>query len=312
MNEITASAPGKIILTGEHFVVHGSHSVAAAINKRARVTISPVYKDSYIISGNVKTKMSDNDGKLVLVKAILKNVGKQGNLVDPIAVSVDSEIPPGSGLGSSAAVAVATSAAALKFAGLDPSPRKIFELAMTGEKMVHGNPSGIDVESSLQGGLLLFSRSTGAKSVPLTRTLHFLVVYSGKQRRTSVLVNKVALKQKLFPNFFDSLARSASILSQEVANAATAGDLPRLGAFMNISQAALSWIGVSNDSLDELIEELAGQNVLGAKLTCAGGGGSVIALPKPKAMDMLSKYATKKFSWSFFTAIPQPGLRWEN
>ena len=94
-------------------------------------------------------------------------------------------------------------------------------------------------------------------------------------------------------------------------DAITAGDLPRLGALMSISQAALSWIGVSTSSIDRLIEDIAAQEVFGVKLTGAGGGGSIIALPKPDAVDELSKYMTRNYSYSFMTQIPQEGLRWE-
>ena len=169
---------------------------------------------------------------------------------------------------------------------------------------MHGNPSGIDVETSLQGGMLLFSRNAGSKPIPLNRVVHFLVVYSGKPRRTSTLIDKVELKRKQFPNFFDCLTRSASFLSLEVVDALTAGDLPRLGALMCISQATLSWIGVSTSSIDRLIEDISAQEVFGAKLTGAGGGGSIIALPKPEAVDKISKYMPRNYAYSFVTQVP--------
>ena len=309
---MAASAPGKIILTGEHFVVHGAYSIAAAVNKRVRVSVSEVSEDSYILAGNGKSKVNNDDGRFVLVKTILRHIFEAKNLKNQgVAISISSDIPAGSGLGSSAAVSVATAAAALKFTGLETSPKKIFEIALLGEKKVHGNPSGIDVETSLRGGMLLFSRNTEPKPIPLNRAVHFLVVYSGKPRRTSALIDKVELRKKQYPNFFDCLTRSASFLSLDVVDAITAGDLPRLGALMSISQAALSWIGVSTSSIDRLIEDIAAQEVFGVKLTGAGGGGSIIALPKPDAVDELSKYMTRNYSYSFMTQIPQEGLRWE-
>jgi mevalonate kinase len=306
-----ASAPGKIIISGEHFVVHGAYSVAAAINRRVRVTVSEITGDSYISSGSIVSRMNANDGRFSLIKSIIRNLFRERTLDrQPIAVSVSSEIPPGSGLGSSAAVSVATAAAALKFAGSDTSIRKILEIALVGEKEIHGNPSGIDVVTSLRGGILLFSRNIEPKPIPLNRGVQFLVCYSGKPRRTGTLIDKVELKKKQFPNYFDSLTRSVSFLSLDVMDAITEGDLPRLGAIMNISQAALSWIGVSTPSIDRLIEEVASQEVFGVKLTGAGGGGCVIGLPKPDSIDSITKFASKNSAFSFITSIPQDGLRW--
>jgi mevalonate kinase len=257
--------------------------------------------------------MNEDDGRFILVKTILRQILAKESLKNTkIGVSIASDIPAGSGLGSSAAVSVATSAAALKFAGLDTSQRKIFEMALLGERQVHGNPSGIDVETSLSGGLLLFSRSNGSKPIPLNRIMHFLVVYSGKPRRTSSLIGKVELKKKQFPSFFDCLTRSVSFLSLDVVDALTGGDLPRVGALMNISQAALSWIGVSTQAMDKLVDEIAAHDVFGVKLTGAGGGGSIIALPKPDTMDALLKFTSRNYAISFVTPIPQEGLRWES
>lgn len=311
--EVTASAPGKIILTGEHFVVHGAYSIAAAINKRVRVSISNSSEASFVTNGNSKSKVNEDDGRFALVKTILRQVFLEKNLkIANVAVSIESDIPAGSGLGSSAAVSVATAAAARKFVGLETGPEDIFKMALLGEKQVHGNPSGIDVETSLRGGMLLFSRSSGPKSIPMNRTVHFLVVYSGKPRRTSALISKVEFKKKQYPNFFDCLTRSASFLSLDVVDAITAGDLPRLGGLMNISQAALSWIGVSTLAVDKIVDEIAAQGVYGVKLTGAGGGGSIIALPKPDALDLISKFASKNYAFSFITPIPKEGLRWES
>lgn len=311
--KVTASSPGKIILTGEHFVVHGAYSIAAAINKRVFVSITDVQKESFIVSGSSESKVGADDGRFPLVKAIVREAfGDNASKHSRFEIRISSEIPSGSGLGSSAAVSVATAAAALKFSRSNIDQKKVLDLASLGEKQVHGNPSGIDVETSLNGGLLLFSRKTGSKSIPLNRIVHFLIVYSGKPRRTSSLISKVEQRKKEFPNFFDSLTRAASFLSLDVVDALTAGDLPRLGALMNISQATLSWIGVSTPVLDQLIEDIASRDVFGVKLTGAGGGGSIIALPKPETMRALLKFTSKNYATSFVSSIPQDGLRWES
>lgn len=307
---MSASAPGKIILTGEHFVVHGAYSIAAAINKRVRVTICKRVGVSRIVSGSTTSRISENDGKFVAVKAALRKVLEIRN-EENLEVIISSELPAGSGLGSSAAASVASSAAALKFLGLNVDQKNIFEMAMHGERMVHGNPSGIDVEASLRGGLLLFSKNTGAKTITLDRSLRLLVAYSGVPRNTKKLIAKVAMKKKTFPHFFESLTNTSSFLTLDMLDSMTNGDLTRLGACMNLSHATLSWLGVSNTELERMIERAFDSGVFGAKLTGAGGGGSIIALPNPGTTDSVLKAISKKYHYAFITSIPQQGLLWE-
>jgi mevalonate kinase len=223
---VTASAPGKIILTGEHFVVHGSYAVAAAINKRVRVSVRHVENgSSSIVSGEVQSKMDSNDGKFPAAKTVARKIISEfGREKDDVEVSIKSEIPAGSGLGSSAAVSVACASAMTKYFGARLEPENLFTLAMSGEKQVHGNPSGIDIEASLRGGMILFSRKTGAKSIKIRKSIQLVVIYSGKKRRTSKLVSDVALRKESYPKFFQHLTDSASFQSLEVTDACIHGD----------------------------------------------------------------------------------------
>ena len=313
--KVVASAPGKIIITGEHFVVHGSFAVAAAINKRARVSVSETdQKRSLIYSkGFQKSFLSSNDGRFHALKSVASKVFNEfGKPRTPVLINVDSEIPLGSGLGSSAAVSVAAAGALTRFLGKELGKDKLLEIASDGEKKVHGNPSGIDTETSLNGGVLLFNRNSGSKSIPLTGAITMIAVFSGIKRDTGKLVNKVALKRKESPYFFSSLVDSSSFTSLEVADALSNGDLPYLGSLMSASQCALSWIGASTPKLESLIETaLENQDCFGAKLTGAGGGGSIIALPKPERAEALLERISKKYRDSFIVSIPQEGLKFE-
>lgn len=310
-DSIAASAPGKVILTGEHFVVHGAHSIAAAINRRVKVTIRNGPAASQIISGELRSRLDSDDGKFVPVKAVLRNILREESERN-LEIEISSEIPAGSGLGSSAATSVAAAAATLKFIGGGIDPKNIFESAMLGERIIHGNPSGIDVETSLQGGLLIFSKSSGSKRIPLGMALKLLVAYSGRARNTSELISKVAIKKRAFPHIFESFTKASSFLTLGVMDAITNGDLPRLGMFLDLSQCALSWLGVSNSTMDEMLEFAMEQEVLGAKLTGAGGGGSIIILPKPESAEAVLKTISRRYPSSFLTSIPQEGLSWEN
>ncbi len=313
-NKVTASAPGKVIIIGEHFVVHGSYAVAAAIDKRATVTVSKENAaESVILSQGQKEVLLDDHGKFSAARSVARRIFEEFGQPDgSISLEIDSEIPLGSGLGSSAAVSVATTAALAKFLGHDLTNEKIAEISAIGEMSVHGNPSGIDTAASLYGGMILFSRKTGAKPIPLNRAFQLLVVYSGQARSTSELVAKVNKKRTEFPSTFAHLSDASSFASLELVDALTSGDLPYLGALMNLGQASLSWAGASTEDLDRLIEDrLSDESCFGAKLTGAGGGWSIIALPKPDRAEVLLKRISAKYDFSFISSIPQHGLRCE-
>lgn len=310
---MAASAPGKIILCGEHFVVHGSYAVAAAINRRARVIVSSAEgKSSTITTRGLTLPLESGDKSYSATKSIAKKIfSEYGKPSQGVRIQIDSDIPAGSGLGSSAAVSVATTVALTNFVGEKPKEDSLVETASLGEKEVHGNPSGIDIQASIRGGMILFNKASGAKAVPLERSIQFLIVYSGRQRRTSELVEKVRLKKQIYPRTFERLSEAASFFSLEVVQSVTDGDLPYLGAIMNSVQSSLSWIGISNTRLDRLIEEALTDDVYGAKITGAGGGGSIIALPKSDRAAALLKHISSKYKDSFLCTIPQEGLRWE-
>ncbi len=311
-NVVRASAPGKIIITGEHFVVHGSNAIAAAINKRATVSVSFSESSDIIVSGEEESNLSKDDGRFVAAKYIARNILKDKRGIDPVKIQIQSEIPIGSGLGSSAAISVATSAALLSFLGLEMDKAKINEFAKLGEQAVHGNPSGIDTATSLNGGIVRFNRSGGASPIQLSESIQFLVIFSGDIRNTSDLISKVAERRTAFRATFDNLTRSASFLSDKARLSLETGDLPNLGALMNMNKAALSWIGVSTPRLQELIEKiLENEPCLGAKITGAGGGGSVIALPKPESGQAMVSKLSKLYPYAFLTTVPEVGLRLE-
>jgi mevalonate kinase len=314
IRQAAASAPGKIILSGEHFVVHGSLAVAAAIKKRVRVTVREIDSAARprIVSGNIRSNFDLEDGSFVAVKTVVRNIlAKSPKDERSFEVSVSSEIPAGSGLGSSAAVSVASVAALSRFLGLSLDRKTIFEEALAGERKVHGNPSGLDIQASISGGLILFDRKTGMKQISIPEPFSLVVIFSGKKRSTSRLISKVARREQKFPHYFAQLVKATSYISQEVVQAATSKDMDRLGSLFTAAQTQLSWINVSTPQLDDLIEKISEKNVFGSKLTGAGGGGSIIVSTRPEAIEVVLKSSLEHYPYSFITEIPQEGLRWE-
>jgi mevalonate kinase len=179
-------APGKVIITGEHFVVHGASAVAAAIERKVTVRVSRA--PSLKIRSN--RFGSDTASVKPLRELVRQSCAKNGS-DENVDLVVESGIEEGSGMGSSAATMVATVSALDKFFGWGSSKKELVELAMVGERLVHGRPSGIDVAVSAMGGVLLYKMGEEPKTLSKMMTMKIVVASSGKVRSTKKQIDKV-------------------------------------------------------------------------------------------------------------------------
>ncbi len=138
-----------------------------------------------------------------------------------------------------------------------------------------------------------------------------MVIISGRRRNTGKLISRVAGMKETYPSLFASLCESATLVSGLCADALVKGDATALGRLMTYSHAVLARAGASNKRLDELVDTCLSLGCLGAKLTGAGGGGSVLAVPPldPKEARAAAEKLTKKGYETFFTKIPSGGAR---
>jgi mevalonate kinase len=193
-------------------------------------------------------------------------------------IEADAELPPGGGLGCSAALGVAIARAIGEVTGGGTTEAEVLRRAMAWERVFHGNPSGIDAAVAASGGALLFCRGEPSKPVPLRVSLHLAIGHSGLASSTKTMVDRVALRRSLEPQLVDSLFANMGRLTQEAAAALVEGDLPRLGGVLGQAQELLVALGVSSPEVDRLCSVAREAGELGAKLTGAGGGGCVVAL----------------------------------
>ncbi len=298
-----ASAPAKVILFGEHFVVYGNPAILASINRRITV-------DARIIN-------EDNDNKKIVIRSDIGIAGEYNNsssgffkaiaggmeakpALDPlhsaimqalatrgkktgIEIAISSTVPPGIGLGSSAAACVATVAAVSSLFQKKPSRHKVCELAIESERLIHKNSSGADCYISTFGGLIHYSKTKGFKEIIRSKGELVLVVAStGVRHSTGDLVASVMKFKERNESLFQSLAKQAADICAQAQSAILSGRRDRLGALMNENQAILRQIGVSHYKVDDLIDICGKAGSLGAKITGAGGGGAVIALAATK------------------------------
>ncbi|HEY8140582.1 MAG TPA: mevalonate kinase [Nitrososphaera sp.] len=285
-----ASAPAKVILFGEHFVVHGNPALLAAINKRISVTAGTIEAEKIVIRSDIGAA-GEYSGR---VFKVLRGGKRARVLIDPIhdaarralgsrdrdgGIEIDlcSEIPYGIGLGSSAASCVATVGAVGSLLGRHDR-RWICERAVESERMIHKNSSGADCYISTFGGLIRYGRKEGYKKIESRESLSIVIGNTGIKHNTGEMVAGVAKFKARKPKVFQELMTRADEICSDAASALESGELERLGLLMNENQLLLQQIGVSNKKVDDLVRACGAAGALGAKITGGGGGGSIIAL----------------------------------
>ncbi len=310
MKSAKAFAPGKIILCGEHFVVHGGVAIAAALDKG--VEVEARLSDETSIEVPQLSLVARPPGRvpkqLAPLAAALEAFREHlGNKAD-FKATVRTNIPIGAGLGSSSAAAVAFLAAVTRALGEEIEGSRLTELAMVSERIVHGNPSGIDVRVAIEGGVIAYSRTAGSKNIQLTSPLSLAVAYSGKTRSTADLINLVAEFKNSRPELFAALVKASSQLAEDAEIAVREADLEVLGSVMHFHHAALSLMGLSTLELDLMVNSALEQGAYAAKITGAGGGGCIIALLGEGDQRKILKALRKVSSEVFVTKIPNPGV----
>jgi mevalonate kinase len=280
-----------VILFGEHAVVAGVPALGTAIDLRAAVTVEDLSGCVEIDARNlrlmvtgfavdplsecIRTLGSSEDAALATryISAVLREFGARD-----VRVSVDSQIPPAAGLGSSAAIVVATVAALSAHMGLGLSREEIASTSHRIEKQVQrGLGSPMDTAISSFGGYQLVSDKVTPVDLPV---LELVVGYTERSHDTRTEVAKVQGLMKGYPDVVDPIFMAIGAISHRALDLLAKRKLEELGALMNVNHGLLEALGVGTRELSELVYAARGAGgALGAKLTGAGGGGCMIALP---------------------------------
>jgi mevalonate kinase len=287
-----ASAPAKVILFGEHFVVYGEPAIVLAIDKRAyaRATLrndARIYINSrdleasgFFVGNRFQTEHGgkEAEARLQPINTVIQRILARSDEKVGVSVEINSSIPVAVGLGSSAAVAASVATAVSQLLDVELSQRDIFQLAYEAERLVHGTPSGIDPAVSTYGGVLLFRKEEGFQPLRVEADIPLVIGNTGTQRSTGELVALVRKRRDHYPKIIEPVIRAGGEITKEAVRALEKGDFAALGELMNLNQALLSAVGVSNEPLERLIRAARNAGALGAKLTGGGGGGCMIAL----------------------------------
>jgi len=322
-----ALAPSKIIIAGEHFVVEGEPAIASAIDLFADVTAEESYENAiriesvdldnrkHVIKSTLNERIIDYTGKEKTKKTlrpILRAVRKTMDFLNVntgIDIYINSKIPPSAGLGSSAAVAVAASAATMKLLGFELNKETVWKAAFEAERIVHKNPSGIDITISTYGGMILYKK--GEKPVILKRSEKaiFLIAYTGKRMPTGKIVEEVLNLKKSFPEIINPLYISAGALTKKLVDYLKNEDLVNAGKLLNINHELLSALGLSTFKIDLLVNIARKKGAYGAKLTGAGKGGVMFALVDKDSLERVKEALTKRAKFVYEAKIVDEGVK---
>lgn len=281
-----ASAPGKIILFGEHSVVYGRHAFVSAIDLRCSVEVKKS-KDFRIVSPLGVTGI---DFKVHPYISYAIKRFSDFKKIEGADINVKSDIPIASGLGSSAAVTVATLKALSEEFEANLNDEEIFELARKVELDVQGRASGIDPFISTFGGSWLFPER---KKVEIPFQFFVIKLW---ERSTKSMVEKVAELRKKYPEILERVFDAIDAIALKALYCGP----EEFEELIYINQSLLRAIGVSSPKIDEIISKLE-KDGFKVKLTGAGGGGCIFGI-----------YREKKPDGSFLVKPEKEGVRIED
>ena len=306
-----ASAPAKIILFGEHFVVHGTKAILAAIDKRVTVTTTFTENKTIKINselGTIEVPISSSHEEVKnefrpFVYLANKIINSDQN-VSGLEITIDSDIPIGVGLGSSSACCVA---AVASICGLfkELSSEEILKMSIEAEKTIFPDTSGADCAVCTYGGMI---EHPSIEKIDNTFDLNLLIANSMIPHNTKNSVEKVNKFKENDEERFSQLCDLETKLIDEVITAMKNNDATTFGLKMSENQKYLEEIQVSNDTLRGMISSLK-EISLGTKITGAGDGGCIIALVKDENMDKVTALLPKDKE-CFSAKIDTKGVVW--
>lgn len=301
--KVTASAPGKLMIYGEHAVVYGSPCIVTAVDQRVRVSVEPNGEgEIHVCSPNVgldeyhkkinRLGKDDLPKSMAFVEMLVKRFYEKHQIKQGIRISTESDFSTQFGFGSSAAVVTALAMVLAKYFKIEMNKKEIFEIAYQAVLDVQGVGSGFDVAASVYGGTLYYVTPGTIIENIYDGNLPMVVGYTGVKADTPTLVRQVA-ELKRNEKWVDSVFGDIKDLVDEAKTLFVKKDFVRLGKLMNKNQKLLSTLNVSSLELDKLIRAARDSGADGAKLSGAGGGDCMVAFVKdenrPKVIKVIGE-----------------------
>ncbi|HEX8680854.1 MAG TPA: mevalonate kinase [Ardenticatenaceae bacterium] len=285
---VEASAPGKVILFGEHAVVYYRPAIAVPI---MQVKATVVAENGRPEAGVVihaedigRRYMADaarpEEPLAYTCRTVLREFGIEAE--PDVRLSLHSEIPIASGLGSGAATSAAMAKALARWLGHELPPDRLSAIVYETEKIHHGTPSGIDNTVVAYEQPIWFQRDQPIQMFKVGAPLTLLVADTGVYSPTRHSVSDVRQRWTENPARYDSLFDHIAEIAWQARAALQHGDGTRLGQLMNENHRWLVELGVSAPENDHLADAARAAGALGAKLSGGGRGGNNVALVRPE------------------------------
>lgn len=281
----TGSGFGKVILFGEHFVVHGVPGIVSAIDATNDAEVKKTAKGINVKDVRKAAKGYAEEKRMQQLESIDRILRAMG--IDAKTVAFDillgGALPGFSGLGASAASSVAITRAIAQEFGVILTDERVNQIAYEAEKAYAGTPSGIDNTAATFGGLLWFKknlkdRQNTIEKLHIREPVEIVIGSTGVVANTKAMVEGVTERKQKHPEKYDALFEQAEALALIGREALLQFDLKKVGKLMNDNHRLLQEIEVSHEKLDILVEIARKQGAFGAKLTGGGGGGCMVAL----------------------------------
>lgn len=294
MKRVKVSAPGKLMLFGEHSVVFGYPCIVTAVDLRLSVTVEEnaeyffsLEAPDLALNDYHRSRQELGQGDLPKAASFLETCFslflKRYPQEQGIKVFSQNEFAASYGLGSSSASTVALVRALGEFYGVNLSKEDLFDLSYQTVLQVQGVASGFDLAAAIWGGTLYYVMPSAAGEKPivqpiLIQELPLLVGYTGIKADTSILIRKVQALRSEDPAQINDIFRQITDLVEQAKQNLVLGDFAKLGELMNQNQKLLRQLQVSSSELENLIEASLAAGAYGSKLSGAGGGDCMLAM----------------------------------
>lgn len=287
---MTTSAPGKIILLGEHAVVYGKPAIAIPVaSVSTSVTISDHLGGLFVRSTALALDSELNDlPPKHPIRAMFEVIFTQLEIQPKqLLVEVSSSIPVASGLGSGAALSAAAIQAFAEKFNIKLSLEQVNAICFETEKIFHGNPSGVDNTVITYNRPVYYHPGKTVQPLQISGEFHFIIANTGIQASTKDVVADVRYLTETDPGAMNTIDRIGELVDRGRI-AIQKGDNTALGKLMDEAHLELKDLQVSCPELDALVRTAKELNALGAKLSGAGRGGNMIVLSKAEDVKTIS------------------------
>jgi mevalonate kinase len=280
------SAPGKIILFGEHAVVYGYPALAVPVTQvQAEVRIDKIFSQVIRINApniQLNAKLDSLASSHPLAATVRNTLAAlEMDSLSGVTILIRSTIPVASGLGSGAAVSVAIIRALAKHLDKDLTDEQVSALAYRTEKLYHGTPSGIDNTVVAYAKPVYFVKGQPIEILQVKKPFTIVIGDTGIPASTKESVRHVRVQWHKYPERYETLFAAIGSIANTARQLIECGMPESFGPLLDENHALLRNMKVSSAELDRLVETARSAGALGAKMSGGGRGGNMIALVPP-------------------------------